>query len=329
MARGGKRRKKGLRWPAAWSLAGSRHFLLLSAAFAVAALLVLLAPYVWLGALTRELAFHLALLATIAACVALFRRAWLATIALFALAATFAAPLAPLYRKTRPTPAAGPIMRVATAHLAGAQLELATLTRWLARVQPDALALTGLTESASFGTRVGTYRVVRGTAELRTLLLVQSALIVPGRERSGPYPTQAVRAGRCQARLVAVELPPIAAYTALETRARAIAALTDISSTPRSVWFGHFGSRADAHDLAAFRLQHQVRDARLGHGRDATAPSALGALGFPLSHVFVHGWISVREVAVSDALVAGAHRTLNATLELTEARCRFTRGVGE
>lgn len=329
MARGGKRRKKGFRWPAAWTLAGSRHFVLLSALFAAAALLALLAPYVWLGALMRELAFQLALLTTLTGCVAVFRRAWLAALALFALALSFAAPLAPLYRKTRPTPAAGPIMRVATAHLAGARLELATLSGWLARAQPDALALTGLTESASFGPRVGTYRVVRGTAELRTLLLVQSALVVPGRERSGPYPTQAVRAGRCQARLVAVELPPIAAYAALETRARAISALTDISSTPRSVWFGHFGSRADAHDLSEFRAHHALRDGRLGHGRAATAPSVLGALGFPLSHVLVHGWMRVRDLTVGEPLVDGAQRTLIAVVELTEARCRFTRSDTE
>jgi len=69
---------------------------------------------------------------------------------------------------------------------------------------------------------------------------------------------------------------------------------------------------------------HALRDARLGHGRLATGPSALGVLGFPLTDVLVHGWISVRDVAVKDPIVNGAQRTVSAVLELTEPRCRFT-----
>jgi hypothetical protein len=329
VARGGKKKKKSWQWPAAWALSSSRHFVVATALLGTAALLSLLEPYVWVGALIRELGFHLALLALLVALIAALRRAWLALGLLIAVALLFALPLLPLYRSTRPTPQAGPVLRVATAHLAGAKLPLAALSVWLTRVRPDALAITGLAESASFGARIGTYRVLRGSAELRTLLLVQNALVVPGRERSGAYPSQAVRAGRCQARLVAVELPPIAAYTTLDSRARGIAALTSLASAPRSIWFGHFGSRADAHDLAAFRAHHALRDGRLGHGRAATAPSALGALGFPLSHALVHGWISVREMSVGEPLVAGAQRTLSTTVELTEQRCRFTRGGTE
>src|SRR5690606_28355476 len=136
------------------------------------------------------------------------------------------------------------------------------------------------------------------------------------------HPTRTLRAGRCGARMVAVELPRLTAYTELTARARAIRALDGTASAPRSVWLGHFGSRADAHDLAPFRAHHALRDGRRGHGRTATAPSALGWLGFPLSYVLVHGWIGVRALSADEPLVNGAHRTVRATLELTEPRCR-------
>lgn len=323
MPRGKKKRRFG--WPSSWSLSASRHFALACALLGSAGLLSLLEPYVWIGALLRELGFHLGGIASFVALTALAKRAWLASALLFALTASFAWPLAPLYRTTRPTPQAGPILRVATAHLAGNQLESAELAAWLAREQPDALALTGLQDSTVFGARVGAYRVLRGSTELRALLLVQDALIVPSRPHPSAYPSQAVRAGRCQARLVAVELPPLSVYTTLSARERGIAALANSHVAPRSIWLGHFGSRADAHDLDALRRQHALRDGRLGHGRAATAPAVLGALGFPLSHVLVHGWISVREYQTEAPLVDGAHRSVRATLELTEPRCRFTR----
>jgi len=325
--RAASKRKKRWKWPATWSFASSRHFLIALVLLTTAWALSLLEPYVWLGSVMHELAFHLALCAALVALVALLRRAWLAASLLLLLTALFASPMLPLYRATRPTPQAGPLLRIATAHLAGSTLGREQLSRWLTRERPDALALTGVADGAELGTGLGGYRALRGNADLRALLLVQNALVVPGRERVGAHPTQAIRAGRCQARLVAVELPPLAVYTTLSARARSISALTKMPSAPRSVWFGHFGSRADAHDLTAFSAHHSLRDGRLGHGRSATAPGSLGPLGFPLSNVLVHGWISVREFEVSEPLVTGAHRTLRATLELTEARCRFTRAA--
>lgn len=327
MARAKKKRR--WKWPASWSLASSRQFVIALTLLLVLALLSMLAPYVWVGALVRELGFHLALTAGAVAVLALVRRAWIAALLFVLSAAMFAAPLAPLYRETLPTPQAGPLVRVATHHLGGEALPLDVLSRYLVRAQPDAVALTGLVETSSFGARVGPYKVVRGNEELRSVLLVQSALAVPTRERLGAHPTQLVRAGRCQARIVAVELPPLAAYTSLEARARRITTLSTLPNTPRSVWFGHFGSRADAHDLAAFRSRHELRDGRIGHGRAATAPGALGPLGFPLSSVLVHGWISVRELDTEPPIVAGAHRAVRATLELTEARCRFRKDEAE
>jgi len=161
---------------------------------------------------------------------------------------------------------------------------------------------------------------------LRAILLVQSALVVPVREHPVEHPVLTVRAGHCQARTVGLELPPLGAYTALDARARAIQRVTAWKSTPRSIWLGHLGSRAEAHDLSPWIAAHALRDARLGHGRLATGPSALGVLGFPLTDVLVHGWISVRDVAVKEPIVNGAQRTVSAVLELTEPRCRFTPG---
>jgi hypothetical protein len=248
---------------------------------------------------------------------------WLAAVALAGLALLFALPLFPFYRTTRPTPQAGPILRVASAHLAGEELTTEALATWLARERPDAMALTGLRSDLGQA-NFESYRVAR-SSDLRSLLLVQSALAVPQRETLRGHASMLVRAGRCQARVVTVELPAIAAYTELDTRERQIESARALKSAPRSVWLGQLGSRAEAHDLQAFFAEHQLRDARIGHGRLATAPASLGPLGFPLSHVLVHGWISVREVSVAPALADGAHRVLTAVLELTEPRCRFSR----
>ena len=300
--------------------------LAIAGAVATLAGLSLLEPYVWVGALLGELGFQLAICGALAALIAALRRAYIVLAVLLLATLLFVWPLVPLYRTTKPTPQAGPLLRVATAHLAGSRLELDTLASWLGRERPDAMVLTGLREDLG-AARLGAYRVARGNADLRTLLLVQSALVVPVRERPGAHPVVTVRAGRCQARAVGLELPPLAAYPALEARQRAIASVTELRSAPRSLWLGHLGSRAEAHDLEPFIARHALRDGRLGHGRLASAPGSLGPLGFPLSDVLVHGWISVREVDVKPPLVAGAHRTLSAVLELTEARCRFNRAA--
>jgi hypothetical protein len=78
------------------------------------------------------------------------------------------------------------------------------------------------------------------------------------------------------------------------------------------------------HELLA---RQGLRDARLGHGRMASLPGALGFLGVPRMHVLVHGWISVRDLMTRPAIAAGAQRGLTAVLELTEPRCRFDRST--
>lgn len=284
-----------------------------------------LEPYWWFGGLLAELGFHLALAAAVAGCCALALRLWLPGALLAVVALALALPLAPLYRGVLRTPQRGPVLRIATADLAGALLDEPSLLGFLGRERPDALALTGLRASA-LGARVGSYRVVRGTPPADDLaLLVQSALVTMASKKPHPYPSQIVRAGRCQARLVAIALPNMLDDEALTARRRAVDALSDAPNAPRSIWMGQLGSRAEAADLRRFEAQHGLRDSRLGHGRVATAPGSLGALGLPRSHVLVHGWISVREVAAIPPLVEGADRTVSAVLELTEPRCRFDR----
>ncbi len=314
-------RKKKRRWSKYGSLL--RTELPLPIAALVIWGLGLLEPWLYLGALLRELGFHLALATLLLVAWALVQRWFLAASAALGVAALFALPLVPFYRSTLPTPQYGPTLRVASAHLDGAELTSEALSAWLARERPDAVALTGLRTAlgqASFES----YRVAR-SGDQRALLLVQSALAVAQRDGLQGHASMLVRAGRCQARVVTLQLPSLANYTELRQRARRIEAARALPSAPRSVWLGQLGSRAQALDLAGFIDAHQLRDARLGHGRLATEPASLGPLGFPLADILVHGWIGVRELTVVSSPVASAPRALTAVLELTEPRCRFTR----
>jgi hypothetical protein len=74
------------------------------------------------------------------------------------------------------------------------------------------------------------------------------------------------------------------------------------------------------------RGSQELRDARLGYGRLATAPDLLGPLGLPVDHMLLHGWILARSVSTEAPLADAMHRTLNATLELTEPRCLPSEG---
>ncbi|MEY4513019.1 MAG: hypothetical protein RLZZ450_5141, partial [Pseudomonadota bacterium] len=185
-------KKKG----AARSVLALKNQLAIAGAVATVGALSLLEPYVWLGALLNELGFQLAICAVIGALVAVVRRAFLVFGVLLLVVVLFVWPLVPLYRTTKPTPQAGPLLRVATAHMAGNALDLGKLQSWLGRQRPDAMVITGLRDDLGT-TRVGAYRVARGNADLRTLLLVQSALVVPSREKGGAHPVVTVRAGRC------------------------------------------------------------------------------------------------------------------------------------
>lgn len=302
-----------------------------------AALLGALERHVWLGALFGELGLHLTLLSGLTMLIALFRRSFLLAGGLALLVVWFGWPLFSFVRAMRPTPQAGPVLRVATAHLAGAALDPSALSGFLARERPDALALTGVVPSPELDDKLGSYSVLREPGvDATVLLLVQSALAVasghgprtpPRERREGPRPRLAVRAGRCQAHLAAIALPSITAYGDRTERTRAITDLERAEPPPRSIWLGHLGSRAEAHDLDVLMHEHGLRDGRFGHGRLPTTPAALGPLGFPRSDVLVQGWIAVRSLEAEPPLVPGADRTLLAVLELTEPRCRFARAT--
>lgn len=288
----------------------------------------LLEADLWLGAAVRELGFHLAQFALFAAGAALLMRLWVPAALLFMLALAHAYPLLPLYRGALRTPQRGPVLRIATAHIGGFLLDEPTLLGFLNRERPDALALTGL-RPHPVAHRIGSYRVTRGEGSASSIaLLVQSALITAAASTKEDLPTQWVRAGRCQARVVAVELPLLLDLGARSERHARLERLAAAESAPRSIFLGHLGSRAEAHDLQHFEEHHQLRDSRIGHGRTATSPAALGPFGLPLSHVLVHGWISVRELSAAAPLIHGADRTVTSVLELTEPRCRFDRASG-
>lgn len=278
-----------------------------------------LEPYFWFATLIAELSFHLALASLLAAALLAWRRRRAAGSLLLAFALACGWPLLPLYRPVRPTPPSGPLLQVACAHLSGQPLSAIQLASWVRREQPDVLALSGLDGDPDY--RADGYRVLRGQRD-SARMLVKSERLIPARERPFPFPSALVRAGRCHARVVALELPNVMRYGGLTAREEILGRLTRHDSAPRGIWLGHLGSRSEARDLAAFSHAHGLRAARPGHGRLATAPAALGGLGFPLSDVLIHGWVGIREAEVEPPLVAEAQGVLRATLELTEPRCR-------
>lgn len=326
MARAVKGRKKKAR-TFAWPIAlGSRERVLLGAALTFLCLygLSVLEDHVWLGALLRELHLHLGLLALLLAASAFATRAWLMGALAFATGVLFFSPLFPLYRPTSLTPAHGPTLTLAHAHLAGESLDARALRAFLERARfPSVVALTGLREkeAPSLVNQIASYR---GHAhEASELLLVHERV---QRARFAVSETDVLfgtlRVGRCDVRTFVVDLPSRFDFRKLKARGQRIAALTKESKTLRSVWLGHLGSSVEASDLAPFLSARELRDSRRGHGRLPTAPASFGFLGVPLDHALVHGWIGVRARSVSEGPVKEGHRAVHLTIELTEPRCQ-------
>jgi hypothetical protein len=280
----------------------------------------LLEPYVWLGALTAELSLQLGLASLLAAVAALLFRRWLRAGAWLSGALLLLAPSWALVRPARRTPEQGPLLRVAQAHLDRARLGRRELLAWLQRNPLEVLSLTGVASEslAELSRPIDGFSVAARPRSARALLLVSSQLL----PRPPAAASATLRIGRCELELTQIQLPRLSARSELSTRERQLRVLTAADKKRRSLYIGHLGSRSGAHDLQAWLAAHGLRDARLAQGLLATAPAALGDLGLPLDHVLVHGWIGVRSAATGDPLVAGAHRTLRATLELTEPRCR-------
>ena len=297
------------------------------AVLAVGVLLALsvLERHVWIGALLAELRSWLALAALLVVVMALAARERIAALLALVLAVVAALPSAQLYRSTRPTPQAGPLLRVAHVHVAGEPLSRTALTNWLSTLgEADLAVLTGLrgADQAALPASLAGFSVHAAPNK--------PALLVASRAQGARFPSDlgelqsvSLAVGRCRVRVVALDLPSRFERTATLARARTLAALEKVSPIVRSVWLGHLGSRVGASDLATLLEAQELRDSRRSHGLLATAPQALGALGLPLDHVLVHGWVGVRERSVQAGATPDSHRTVRATLELTEPRCRL------
>jgi hypothetical protein len=290
------------------------------------ALIARLEAWVWLGAFFSELGFHGLLLSLLLALLSSWRKQWAALGTSIVAAFLFGAPLFPLLRGTRPTPEAGPTLRVMVSRLDEPSLSRADLRQQLLSRSIDAAALTAPTPqplAALRGTLPG-YQLVESLPEAAPALLVLKQSLVrrlPAPQRA-PQPVAHLQVGTCQLAVRALNLPNMLAYGRRNDREHAIAELERQAPFVRSVWLGHLGSRADAADLVPVLATHSLRDGRLGQGRLATSPASLGPLGLPLDHVLVHGWLRVTRASVGAPLAAEAHRTLEASLELTESRCR-------
>jgi hypothetical protein len=299
----------------------------LSALCLALALLSLLESLVWLGALAAELGAHLFAITVVVLAVALAVRDLVAAGSAFVACVLFAGPLAPLYRAVKPTPQYGPLVRVAQVHVDAQPVSPTLLSAWLGSGRADAAALTGVRpeDARALGPTLAGFRVHTrfGPAGTAQLLMVRDSMQAHLKSPDANLLSSLVKVGRCNVRAVVVDLPSRLSVRHLTERQREIAALASTHAMARSVWLGHFGSRAEASDLAKLEHDMELRDSRHGEGRLPTAPASLGALGLPVDHILVHGWLGVRARSVDDqGLSALTHRAVRATLELTEPRCR-------
>jgi hypothetical protein len=300
---------------------GRRGPWLASAVFVGLALLSLLERVVWVGALLSEMRLWLALLALLAGAIITFRGERIAGAATLLVALALGLPSVSLFRSTRPTPQAGPLLRVAHLHAAGVPLTLDDLGQWLSGLGgADVVALSGLSGLGHFPRRIAGFDV---HAEASPVLFL-GPHVEAARFPSDPNEPRSVSlaVGKCRVRVVAVDLPSRFDRTAVAKRAEMLTKLAHATPIVRSIWIGHLGSRVEATDIAGLLEAQQLRDSRRGHGLLATAPAVLGPLGLPLDHVLVHGWVGVRERSVEAGATPDTHRTVRATLELTEPRCR-------
>lgn len=282
--------------------------------------LVLLEAHVWLGALLAELHFQLGLSLVLAAAIAGFYRQWVRGAAWLSWGLLLLAPLWPLWRTVRQTPFhGGPTLRVAQCDVAGASLSSAQLASWLGQSRFDVVSATGIgsAQRKLLGQGAAGYTTNHGPKP-GVLLFVRSALL----PRQRPDGHVGLRVGHCNLDIAQLEVPSLISPSTAGARRAQLAPLLASDKQRRSLFIGTLGSRSAAQDLRGFMSQQGLRDVRLGHGRLATAPAALGPLGLPLDQILVRGWIAVAAADVDEPIVAGAHRTLHATLQLTEPRCR-------
>ncbi len=296
-------------------------------ALVLAVLLARFAGVFWLGAVARDLDLQLCLLAMVLGAAAALLRAWPALSACSLLVLVLGLPQLLLARSTRPTPPRGPTLRVLSAHLVAASPKPADLLTELVSRKTDVAVLTAPSSEPlaelSKQAFLRNYRVLHGaprdgawTMLVRRELLTSSPRAA--RQAGGPR----VRVGACDLGLRPLHVPSLFSYGQRDARRRRLRELQALPREPRTLWLGHLGSSPAAFDVEPLLAAQEVRDGRLGHGRMPSWPPALGALGVPLEHLLVHGWLRVSTLAMGAPLAPQAHRTLRATLELTEPTCR-------
>ncbi len=323
MARAAPKRPARKKKPARVAFAvktGPRWLAVSVGLLALLALVSQFARFIWLGAVLDQLGFWLLLCALAAAAVAGLERAWPTLAASLLVALVWALPLFPVLRETRPTPQHGPTLRVMTAHLGGSPLSPANLVTDLVSRKTDVAVLTAPTLAAlsNLSRDVPGYRSLRDLSPRAPwVAFVKKSLLG---ER--PKDDARVRIAGCDVHLQPFNLPSLFAYTARTERASLLKALEARPQHARTLWLGHLGSSPRAPDVSALLTKHELRDARAGHGRLATYPASLYALGLPVDHMLLRGWLRATDLSAEAPLVNGAHRTLRATLEVTDSRCQ-------
>lgn len=296
----------------------------LSIALLLFALLGLLESVFWLGSVARELCQWFFLASLVIGAFALLRRVkWIAAVNVLVLVLC-ALPLWPLYRNTRPTPAGGPELRIASATFGAQSPSPAAVARLVARESLDVLALVNVPEAdlRKFDRALTLKRIATAGTPASRRVLYTHVQQSKASAAAGRDDVRRIHVQRCDIELAVVDVPSLLDPTERRARAQALSDLPRASRTGLAVWLGHFGGRADAADLRRQEAQLVLRDSREGHGILATAPASLKAFGRPVDHALVQGWIAVRKRSVTEPLAAGAHRTVVAALELTDRRCR-------
>jgi hypothetical protein len=250
---------------------------------------------------------------------ALVRKQALLGTLLLAGALLWAVPLGPSLRRMHATPGHGPNLHLVQEDAAQVPLSAHALTGFLAEQRADVVSLTGLRrEDVARARRWATgYASLSAAADAESVILVRPALL-HGVQRVAKGQVQV---GPCSVQLTQLNLPSLFRPDALARRKALLEPLEAAEGSPRRIYVGRFGSRADAADLDGFRRAVQARDVRIGHGRLATAPGALGPLGLPVDQIFVRGWLLVHDTRVAPPMQTGMHRALATRVELTERRC--------
>lgn len=274
---------------------------------------------VWVGALLAELRLFLLLLTLTAAALTFLRKQALLGTLLLGSALLWAAPLWPSLRRMHATPGHGPNLELVQEDAAHVALSARALASFLGEQNADIVSLTGLRPQDVTNARrwAAGYGALSATADAESAVLVRPALL-RGAQRAAK---DQVQVGPCTVQLTQLNLPSVFRPDAPTRRKALLEAFEASEGLPRRIYFGRFGSRAEAADLADFRRSTQARDVRIGHGRLATAPGALGPLGLPVDQIFVHGWLLVHETRVAPPMQPGMHRALVTRVELTERRC--------